>query len=169
MIVAVLAYSRLESRSQPFRNVRCDDVLRNVLMGLRALIRETGATVTHAPLPTVRADAGQLAQLFQNLIGNSLKFRGQAPLEVRISAWARDGDWLFSVQDNGIGFEPAYRERIFGMFQRLHALSRYEGTGIGLALCRKVVERHGGRIWAESEPGRGATFFFTIPMQRKEP
>jgi signal transduction histidine kinase len=165
-IAAVLAYSRVETRGKPFAAVSVETVLEEALQGLKALLQETEATVTHGPLPTVRGDSEQLVQLFQNLIGNSLKFRGAEKPAIRISAADSNGQWIFAVQDNGIGFEPQYRERIFGMFQRLHSMGKYPGTGIGLALCRKLVERHGGRIWAESEEGRGATFKFTLPKQR---
>ena len=114
-------------------------------------------------MPTVRADPSQLAQLFQNLLGNALKFRGEAPPKVRVDA-CRDGDcWRFSVSDNGIGIDSKFREQIFDVFRRLHTHQQYGGTGIGLAICKKIVDRHGGRIWVESEPGQGATFHFTLP------
>jgi light-regulated signal transduction histidine kinase (bacteriophytochrome) len=128
---------------------------------------ESHAEVTHDPLPTVMAEGAQLAQVFQNLIGNSLKFRGERPPHIHISAVDSAGEWTFSVSDNGIGIDPQYRERIFTMFQRLHTRAQYPGTGIGLAICKKIVEHHGGRIWVESEPGTGTTFRFTIPHQER--
>jgi light-regulated signal transduction histidine kinase (bacteriophytochrome) len=122
------------------------------------------AEVTHDPLPTVQGDAKQLGLVLQNLVGNALKFHGEAPPRIHIAA-RRDGQhWVFAVRDNGIGIDPKHTERIFGVFQRLHTRREYPGTGIGLAICKKIIERHGGRIWVESEPGRGATFFFTLPM-----
>jgi light-regulated signal transduction histidine kinase (bacteriophytochrome) len=119
--------------------------------------------VTHAPLPTVMGDRAQLGQLFQNIVGNALKFHSDAPPCVHVAATSNGTHWCFSVRDNGIGFEPEYADRIFRMFQRLHERGRYAGTGIGLAIAKRIVERHGGRIWAESTPGAGSTFFFTLP------
>jgi chemotaxis family two-component system sensor kinase Cph1 len=130
---------------------------------LQLAVEESNASVTHGPLPTVLADASQLTQLFQNLVGNAIKFRSEHPPEAHVQAEQREGEWLFSVRDNGIGIEQQYAERIFLIFQRLHTRDEYPGTGIGLAICQRIVERHGGRIWVESQLGSGATFHFTIP------
>ena len=134
------------------------------LANLQASIAECCAQVTHGPLPTVRADSTQLIQLFQNLVGNALKFRGTETQNIHVSAEPKNGKWLFSVRDNGIGIDPEHSDRIFGIFQRLHGRGEYPGTGIGLAICKKIVEGHGGQIWVDSEAGKGATFFFTLPV-----
>lgn len=163
LIDDLLSYSRLNSGDGQAELSDCEIVLARALGLVESVIQESGATVTHDPLPAVVADETQLTQLFQNLIGNAVKYRGDRPPRVHIRADQQNGEWLFSVQDNGIGFEPRYAERIFLVFQRLHTKEEYAGTGIGLAICKKVVERHGGRIWVESQPGRGSTFYFTIP------
>jgi PAS domain S-box-containing protein len=165
LIQDLLALSRVGSRHLEFLPTDCEALLDQALTALKATIEETDALVTHDPLPTVKADALQLIQLFQNLIGNALKYRTEDRPYVHISA-DREGDtWVFSVRDNGIGIDPKYAERVFEVFERLHGEAEYPGTGIGLAICKKIVERHDGRIWVESEPGKGATFFFTIPAQ----
>jgi light-regulated signal transduction histidine kinase (bacteriophytochrome) len=130
---------------------------------LHKAIDESGVIVSVGALPVIQADATQMTQLFQNLLGNALKYRNEHAPHVRVDARPAEKSWLFSVQDNGIGIEPQYFERIFQMFQRLHTREKYSGTGIGLAICRRIVERHGGRIWVESEPGQGSTFLFAIP------
>lgn len=166
----LLEYSRVDTRGKPFQPTDTAAVLQQALANLREAIRESQAVVTHDALPTVMADGSQFLSLFQNLIGNAIKFRGAEPPRIHVSAASRPGlsgtkgkEWVFSVSDNGIGIDPAYHERIFVIFQRLQTQRQYPGTGIGLALCKRVVERHGGRIWVESEPGKGATFSFTIP------
>jgi signal transduction histidine kinase len=163
LINDLLAYSRVTSRDQVLEVVDCDSVLEEVLSDLRVAIEESRAVVTHDPLPRVMADRGQLGQLFQNLIGNAIKFHGKEPPQVHVTAERKSDEWAFSVHDNGIGLDPQYAERIFVIFQRLHDREEYPGTGIGLAICKKVVERHGGRIWVVSQVGQGATFHFTLP------
>ena len=138
-------------------------VLEWTLAGIQTALEEADAEVIIDPLPTVEGDATQLGMVFQNLIANAVKFRGEAAPRVHVSALRQNGDWRFAVRDNGIGIKEAYQEKIFEIFERLHNRSEYEGTGIGLATCKKIVERHGGRIWVESEEGGGTTFFFTIP------
>ena len=162
LINDLLAYSRLGTRGGEFESTDVSLVLERTMQNLRAAIEESGALVSHDPMPTVTADGIQLAQLFQNLIGNAVKFRGEPRPRVHVSARLEGGEWIFSVKDNGIGIEPKYFGRIFTIFQRLHGNTEYPGTGIGLAICRKIAERHGGRIWVESETGKGSTFFFSI-------
>jgi signal transduction histidine kinase len=163
LIDDLLKYSRVgRAKSAPER-VRARDALDRALANLETAVADGAATVTAGDLPTVTADEGQLVQLFQNLVGNAIKFRGEKPAVVRVEAERRGREWVFSVRDEGIGFEPRFSERIFVVFERLHSKAAYPGTGIGLALCKKIVERHGGRIWAESEPGKGSSFYFTLP------
>jgi signal transduction histidine kinase len=163
LINDVLLYSRVEARAKQLKSVDADSVLERVRLGLRLDIESSGAVVSNDLLPTVLVDETQIYQLFHNLVANALKYRGEEPPEIHVSARYEESDWLFAVRDNGIGFDPKYAERIFLMFQRLHGRDDYDGTGIGLALCQRIVERHGGRIWAESEEGKGSTFYFTIP------
>jgi light-regulated signal transduction histidine kinase (bacteriophytochrome) len=162
LINDLLHYSRVGTRGKQLAPTDTKAVFDAAYDNLRRAIEESGAEVTSGELPIVRGDDVQLGQLFQNLIGNAIKFCGEAPPEVRVEAEWRDGEWRFSVSDNGIGIEPEYRERIFVIFQRLHGRTEYSGTGIGLAVCKKIVERHGGKIWVESEPGEGSTFYFTL-------
>jgi len=174
LINDLLAYSRVGTQGKPLTPTDASEVLRRVLANLKIAIEESGAIVRHSNLPTVMGDATQLTQLLQNLISNAIKFRDQRQPEILLQAervtetriCPEDPPrpaWRFSVRDNGIGIEPQYFNRIFIIFQRLHGRGDYPGTGIGLAICKKIVERHGGCIWVESELGKGATFYFTIP------
>jgi len=163
-INSLLQFSRVDRKGQSFEVVDCELVLDHVLRNLALMIAESHAIVSHDPLPHVMGDAVQLEQVFQNLLSNALKFRGDALPKVHISADKQEDLWLFSVCDNGIGIDPKHTERIFVLFQRLHTREEYLGTGIGLAICKKIVERHGGRIWVESSVGEGTTFYFTIPV-----
>jgi light-regulated signal transduction histidine kinase (bacteriophytochrome) len=163
LITALLELSQVSSSDRPPSPVDAGAALDAALDNLGAAIEEGGAEVSHGPLPIVMADATQLTQLFQNLIGNAIKFRGDRRPEIRVEAVARGDEWLLSIRDNGIGIAAAHRDRIFGIFQRLHTREEYPGTGIGLAVCKKIVERSGGRIWVESTPGEGTTFYFTFP------
>jgi PAS domain S-box-containing protein len=165
LIKDLLAYSRVGTRGHSFEPINCETILQAALANLKVTIEESGAVVTHDSLPTVMADSSQLVQLFQNLIGNAIKFVGKDPPRVHVSARGSGNGWTFSVRDNGIGIAPEFAERIFIIFQRLHGRQQYPGTGIGLAVCKKIVERHGGRIWVESELGKGATFYFTLPKE----
>ncbi|MCA9873559.1 MAG: GAF domain-containing protein [Anaerolineales bacterium] len=164
LINGLLDYSRLGRQNQSLAPTDCEAVLQQVLSNLHLTIQETNAIIHHDPLPTLMADSMQLTQLWQNLLSNALKFSETQP-EIYIGAKRENQHWLFWVKDNGIGLEVEYGERIFAIFQRLHTLEEYPGTGIGLAICRKIVERHNGRIWVESEPGAGATFYFTLPVK----
>jgi light-regulated signal transduction histidine kinase (bacteriophytochrome) len=163
MINDLLAYSRVMTRGKAPEPTDCERAWADALANLERRIHESAAVVTHDPLPTVRADASQLIQVFQNLVGNAIKYHGPETPRVHASAQRQPGQWVFSVRDNGIGIEPQYFERIFVIFQRLHGKEEYSGTGIGLAVCKKIVERHGGKIWVESQYGTGSTFYFTIP------
>jgi PAS domain S-box-containing protein len=163
LINDLLAYSRVETHGKPFEPTDCSAILSRALANLKVAVKESSAVVTHSALPQVVADATQLTQLFQNLIGNAIKFHGgQEPPCIHVSAEHKGAEWVFGVRDNGIGIDPQHAERIFLVFQRLHSRRKYGGTGIGLAICKRVVERHGGRIWVESEPGKGSTFYFSI-------
>jgi PAS domain S-box-containing protein len=167
LIDDLLAYARIATTSIPFTRIDSNKSLEHAIANLEIAIQESSSVITFEELPTVMADPSQLAQVFQNLIGNALKFHREEVLTVHISAEHRDENWLFSVRDNGMGIEPEFRERIFVIFQRLHKREEYSGTGIGLAICKKIIERHGGRIWVESQPGAGSTFWFTLPMKGK--
>jgi len=163
LINDLLAYSRIGTKARPFEPTDCTQVLETALANLRVTLQDSGAQVTHGPLPVVPGDAMQLTQLFQNLVGNALKFKRADPVRVHVAAEALEDTWRFTVSDNGIGIAPEYHERIFVLFQRLHGRGEYPGTGIGLAICKRVVERHGGSISVTSQPGEGSTFCFTLP------
>ncbi|HEY9610272.1 PAS domain S-box protein [Allocoleopsis sp.] len=168
LIQDLLAYSRVGTRGKEFAPTDCNVVLQQALQNLQVAIADNQATITADPLPTVNADQNQLIQLLQNLIGNAIKFYRNEPPQVHITAEQQDNHWLFQVRDNGIGIKPQYLERIFEVFKRLHTRREYPGTGIGLAICKKIVTRHGGSIWAKSEPGVGTTFYFTLPLSFHE-
>ena len=163
MIDGLLAYSRAGLAQGGLTQIDCNKVFNEVVSNLQIAIQESNATVTCEPLPTVYANETQLVQLFQNLISNAIKFRADRPLQIYIRAEHRDGAWQFSVRDNGIGIDPQFSSQVFMLFQRLPGQARPTGTGIGLAICKKIVESLGGRIWVESEAGAGSTFFFTLP------
>ncbi len=185
LINDLLTFSRLGIKSKPFQSVSCEEVFQAAAENLKIAIEESGAVITHEPLPAVQGDFVQLIQLFQNLLSNAIKFRGQAPPQIHLAVQQRPRpapaalgassphagvrhapaeEWVICVGDNGIGIDPKYFTRIFDIFARLHTRNEYPGTGIGLAACKKIVERHNGRIWVESELGRGAKFFFTLPL-----
>lgn len=165
LINDILAYSRIGRKAKDFAHVDCNIVLRQVLINLQTVIEEKGAVIMCDPLPTVVADELQMNQLFQNLVANAIKFCDNTP-QLKIGAKRSGDEWLFSVGDNGVGIEREQFGRVFLMFQRLHSRKKYPGTGIGLPICKKIVERHGGRIWVESEPGKGSNFYFTIPVSK---
>jgi NO-binding membrane sensor protein with MHYT domain/nitrogen-specific signal transduction histidine kinase len=163
LIRDLLSYSRVMTQGRSLQPVDTRRAFDAACENLHKAIEEAGVSVSVGPLPVIHADATQMTQLFQNLLGNALKYRNEHTPRIHVDARAAEKSWLFSVEDNGIGIEPQYFERIFQMFQRLHTREKYSGTGIGLAICRRIVERHGGRIWVESAPGRGSTFLFAIP------
>jgi light-regulated signal transduction histidine kinase (bacteriophytochrome) len=156
-------YCQVGTQAPTVAALDCKALLEQTLANLQMAVAESGAAVTHDPLPVVRADRAQLGQVLQHLIGNALKFHGPEPAHVHITARREGRQWVFAVRDNGIGLDPRQAARIFKLFRRLHTREQYPGTGMGLAICQKIVERHGGRTWVESAPGQGATFFFTLP------
>ena len=164
LIRDLLSYSRLDSRGKSFVETDMNQVLDYVLADLSLSIEENAATITHDPLPTVMADNTQMSQILLNLISNAIKFKGDINPKIHVTASRQQAHWQFSVQDNGIGIEEQYRDRIFAIFQRLHTTEEYPGTGIGLAICKKIIERHNGEIWVESTPEQRTTFFFTLPV-----
>lgn len=159
----LVTLSRINLSSTPLEQIDMSEVLRKSLWYLQAAIDDSGSQITHEQLPKVKGDDIQLTQLFQNLIGNAIKFCGEKKPHIHISYEKSKIEWLFSVSDKGIGIEKKYFDRIFKVFQRLHTREEYPGTGVGLSICKKIVDRHGGKIWVESEIGKGSTFFFSIP------
>jgi light-regulated signal transduction histidine kinase (bacteriophytochrome) len=167
LVNGLLGYSQLERYPLKPTGVECSEILDHTLEALASPIDEAAASISVDALPTITADLQELGRLFVNLLDNAIKFRSDDPLEIRVSAMEQRDDWCFSVRDNGIGIDPRHHERIFEIFQRLDAREQYPGTGTGLAICKKIVERHGGRIWVESRPGLGSTFHFTIPFMQR--
>src|SRR5271170_2751325 len=162
------AYTLASSAAQePTEDVEADLVLDKALANLETARIESVAVITRTPLPRIRMHEFQLEQVFQNLVANAIRYRGSEPPSIHLAAEKRGTEWLFSVRDNGIGIDPQYKEQIFEIFKRLHSSSEYPGTGMGLAICQRIVERAGGRIWVESELGRGSTFFFTVPRTKE--
>ena len=170
LIRDLLSYSRVGRADTPFEVMESGQVLQTALKNVSTAVQESGAEITSDPLPTIKGNPSQLGMVFQNLLGNAIKFRRNGtPVRIRVSAKQNSAHWLFSVSDNGIGIDPAYADRVFRVFQRLHTRQEYSGTGIGLAICKRVVERHGGRIWVEPNPEeQGTRFSFTIPSDRRE-
>jgi signal transduction histidine kinase len=169
LINALLAYARAGAKTNELKVTNCNEVMELATTDLQAEIEKSGAIVTHDPLPIVLADDLQIGQLFQNLISNGIKFRKERPPHVHLSAEWKEKEWVFCFCDNGIGIDPKDVSAVFEIFKRLHSHSEYQGNGIGLATCKKIVEHHGGRIWVESEPGKGSKFYFTIPIKGETP
>lgn len=168
LIDRLLGYARLTKVDKHFQSIDATNVVKAATQNLADAVAQANAKVIYDRLPIVTGDVDLLTQLFQNLIANGIKFHGDAPPEIDIDARDKDGMFLFSVRDNGIGFDPKYKEDIFALYKKLHSETEYQGTGVGLATCRKVVELHGGTIWADSKPGAGSTFYFTLPKSRRE-
>jgi PAS domain S-box-containing protein len=168
LINDLLEFSRVTTKAKEPEPTDCEFLLNQVLLNLELFIKENKATMSHDSLPEVMADNTQLAQVFQNLIANGIKFHSEEAPKIHISAEKKANEWVFSVKDNGIGIDPQYSEKIFEVFKRLHRKEEYPGTGIGLAICKKIVERHRGYIWVESELGKGSTFYFTLPINPRE-
>jgi signal transduction histidine kinase len=169
LIRDVLAYCEIGSTHKRWKETDCNILFQRVVQNLSLSIHENRALVTSDSLPLLHVNEVEILQLFQNLVSNALKFHGERPPRIHLSCKHEKGDWLFSVCDNGIGIDPSYQQRIFEIFQRLHTRGEYSGTGIGLAICKKVVENHGGKIWVESNVGQGATFFFTFKSEKVSP
>jgi light-regulated signal transduction histidine kinase (bacteriophytochrome) len=164
LIDDLLVFSRFNTQANEFELFDMDTALNSVLSYLKPYMNENHAQITHDPLPSIMGDSSQIQQVLQNLLTNAIKFHGDEPPKIHISAEESGDEWTFGVSDNGIGIDSEHQEQIFEVFKRLHTREEYEGTGIGLSICKKIVERHGGRIWVESKPGKGSTFYFTIPL-----
>jgi Bacteriophytochrome (light-regulated signal transduction histidine kinase) len=165
LIQDLLAYSRVGRTEMTIGEIDSNSILERVINSMMPATEKIKAVITHDELPTLTGSESNFIQLFQNLIGNALKFHGSDLPRVHVSAEKQHGDWVFSVKDNGIGIEPQYKDRIFLIFQRLHEREKYPGTGMGLSICKKIVETQGGRIWVESEHGKGSIFYFSIPVK----
>ena len=163
MINDLLTYSRITSRGKSFELYSLEKILDRVLANMSSTIEQKNAVVTRSPLPELTCDESQIHRLFQNLISNAIKFCSRSRPVIHVAAEEQKDHWLLSIKDNGIGIDPSHQKTIFKIFQRINGKNKYPGTGVGLAICRKIVERHGGRIWVESTPGEGCTFFFTLP------
>jgi light-regulated signal transduction histidine kinase (bacteriophytochrome) len=163
LISDLLTYSKVGTSGREMSTIEMEKVFARVMETYQPIIEDCRGSITHDALPVVLADGEQMVQLLQNLVDNSIKFRSKEPPRIHIGARQMSERWLFFVRDNGIGIDPQYTDRVFVIFQRLHSRDDYPGTGIGLAICRKIIERHGGHIWVDSEPGKGATFYFTLP------
>lgn len=167
LIDDLLSYSRLNSSSSEFGPIKMDKVMSNVLSNLQLISEEKNAEIkVHEPLPTIIGDESQMMHVFQNLVANGIKFNDKESPEINISAQEEENGWIFSVSDNGIGIVPEYQAQIFEIFKRLHDRDEYPGTGIGLAICQKIIDRHGGKIWVESSKGKGSIFYFSIPSKK---
>ncbi len=163
LITDLLTYSRVTTHAKKYERVDLEKVLDDVLATLSVSVKESKATITHDPLPTIFSEPSQMGQVFQNLIANAIKFKGPKTPKIHISAIKEDKKWIFKVSDNGIGIDPEHQEQIFDVFRRLHTRKKFPGTGIGLSICQKIIKNHGGKIWVESELGKGSNFYFTIP------
>ena len=164
LINDLLEYSKVANKKREFNNVNLNDILKQTILNLKSVIDDNNAEITYNELPTIKGDEQLLTQLFQNLISNSIKYRREIIPKINISAMQESSQYLFKLKDNGIGISPKHLDKIFTIFQRLHSKEEYEGTGIGLAIVQKIVHQHGGEVWAESKPGKGSTFYFTIPF-----
>ncbi|MFX1273712.1 MAG: ATP-binding protein [Promethearchaeota archaeon] len=166
LVIDLLNYSRITTHQRPLEMTNFEKVLQEVKLNLQEAIKESGAIITNDPMPELRVDRSQIVQLFQNLIGNAIKFVSETKPRIHVGVNQNNSEWIFSIQDNGIGIEEEYFEKLFKIFQRLHTRMEYPGSGVGLAICKKIVERYGGKIWVESEIGKGSIFYFTIPISQ---